>query len=187
MDSPRTLPVQSRNGQDSEDVAPRCLPGSPSTDRFARGRTRAAVSRASTGDQSTTRRISPMRQCAPARTLTSAALALLTVALAAGPAGATTSISACGSLTAFGETYNVTTDLTSCGVCLLVLNDRITINLQGHSITASCASETLLPDGVAGGGIDDSDGPRDAVTVKNGTIVGYEIGINLAATSRAQV
>jgi len=48
-------------------------------------------------------------------------------------------ISACGTLGTYGATYRLTTDLTSCGVCVVVANNQITIGLQGHSITAGTA------------------------------------------------
>ena len=39
----------------------------------------------------------------------------------------------------FGQTYNATADLHACGGdCLVVANNRITINLKGHSIIQDC-------------------------------------------------
>jgi hypothetical protein len=46
-------------------------------------------------------------------------------------------ISACQTLTDANTTYKLTTNLTTtdCSTCLRVVNNKITIDLQGHSIT----------------------------------------------------
>jgi hypothetical protein len=51
--------------------------------------------------------------------------------------------------------------LARCGDCLVVANNRITIDLQGHSITGQCASSA----GVTDGGL-----ARDLTVVKDGSI-----------------
>ena len=38
-----------------------------------------------------------------------------------------------------GETYNLTTDINSGPVCFVVLADRITLDLAGHTITGTVA------------------------------------------------
>src|SRR5262245_49326019 len=68
--------------------------------------------------------------------------AVLAVAIVTALAGAdrasaagTVAIDSCRALTDTNTTYKLTTDLTSCGDCLVVANNKITIDLQGHSIT----------------------------------------------------
>jgi hypothetical protein len=76
-------------------------------------------------------------------------------------------------------TYRVTQDLSSCNeTCLIVANDRITIDLQGHRIASDC------PDNF-GAGITDAGVARDSITVKNGTVSSYNFGfgIDLRASS----
>ena len=66
------------------------------------------------------------------------ALIMLT-AMTPSPAAAVMNIDGCQTLDKFGATYRVTQDLSSCDTaCLVVANDRITIDLQGHEITSDC-------------------------------------------------
>ena len=76
-------------------------------------------------------------------------------------------------------TYKLATDLTSCGDCLIVANNKITIDLQGHSITSTCPG--------SGWGITDQGRILDLITVKNGTVSGYEIGVFLSNSTRVSV
>ena len=70
------------------------------------------------------------------------ALITLTAMMAPAAAGVT-NIDASQTLDKFGETYRVTQSLSSCGDCLVVANDRITIDLQEQSIQSACpATET---------------------------------------------
>jgi hypothetical protein len=109
--------------------------------------------------------------------------AVLAVAIVTALAGADRAsagvISACQTLSDFNTVYKLDTDLTSCGDCLVVANNKITIDLQGHSITSTC------PGG--GWGITDLGGIFDLITVKNGTVSGYEIGVDLNDSTRVSV
>ena len=65
--------------------------------------------------------------------------ALITLTAMTAPAAAgVTNIDACQTLDKLGETYRVTQSLSSCGDCLVVANDRITIDLQEQSIQSAC-------------------------------------------------
>ena len=99
----------------------------------------------------------------------------------AGGASAAVSIAACGILNTFGQTYNATADLKACGGDFLVVaNNRITIDLQGHSIIQDCP--TPFGAGVTDGGI-----ARDLTVVKNGAITGFVFGIELDSSTRNEV
>jgi len=65
--------------------------------------------------------------------------------------------------------------LARCGDCLVVANNRITIDLQGHSITGQCASSA----GVTDGGL-----ARDLTVVKDGSIASIGVGVLLARSTR---
>src|SRR5262249_12059790 len=107
------------------------------------------------------------------------ALIMLT-SMTASTVAAVTNIDACQVLDKFGETYLATQDLSSCGTdCLVVANDRITIDLQGHQIFDDCVS--------FGAGITDAGIARDGITVKNGTASLYFFGIDLSASTRTTV
>jgi len=69
------------------------------------------------------------------------AIALVTTLAGADRASAAGAvlIDACQTLSDADTTYKLTTDLTSCGTSLVVAADNITIDLQGHSVTSSCA------------------------------------------------
>ena len=115
------------------------------------------------------------------RDLACAMVAALLTMVWVGGAAAAVSIAACGILDTFGQTYNATADLQACGGdCLVVANDRITINLQGHSITQTCP--TPFGAGVTDGGI-----ARDLTVVKNGAIIGFVFGIELDTSIRSEV
>ena len=105
---------------------------------------------------------------------TVAALAWVSVASAAGALN----ITSCQTLSTPNTVYKLTADLTSCGNCLVVANDRITIDLQGHSITGDCESSA----GVTDGGM-----ARDWTVVKNGSISSFAVGVRLASSTRNQV
>jgi len=100
------------------------------------------------------------------------ALIMLT-AMTASPAAAVVNIDACQTLDQFGETYRVTQDLSSCDACLIVANDRITIDLQGHQIAGGCPGDNF------GAGITDARVARDSITVKNGTVSFYDFGFDI--------
>ena len=94
-----------------------------------------------------------------------------------GDAAAVTSISTCQTLRKAGETYVLTANLASSGDCLLLAADRIIVDLKGHSLTG---------DGT-GAGIHEGDSARTLITVRNGTIQGFQYGIDLAASTRSEI
>src|SRR5262245_14013782 len=86
-------------------------------------------------------------------------------------------IDRCQRLSIPNTVYKLTKDLASTSRdCLIVAADRITIDLQGHSITNSGGT---LTSGITDQTIDPT---SDLVVVKNGTISGYSTGIFLAST-----
>lgn len=106
------------------------------------------------------------------------AIAILFASVGQAAAGAV-NISSCQFLTTPGTTYKLTTDLTSCGDCLAVLADRVTVDLQGHSITSTCED--------FGRAVTDLGVTRDVIVIKDGAISGYPEGINLGASMRVTV
>ena len=109
--------------------------------------------------------------------VTVATVAALIWASAASAAGAVY-ISSCQTLSTSNAVYKLTADLASCGDCLVVASNRITIDLQGHSITGDCESSA----GVTDGGI-----ARDWTVVKNGSIASFRVGVLLSSSTRSQV
>jgi hypothetical protein len=89
-------------------------------------------------------------------------------------------IDACQTLSVPNTTYKLTTDLTSCDTCLVVAANKITIDLQGHSIT-----NTGCPGSNAA--ISDQEFPFDVLTVKNGTVSNWFGGVFLSASTRVSV
>jgi parallel beta-helix repeat protein len=96
------------------------------------------------------------------------------------PAAAVTPVSACTDLTKAGETYILTTDISSGPVCFLVLADRITLDLAGHTITGP--STTL-----GSVGIWENNVPRTSTVVKNGRVTNFAFGIYLNFSSRSTI
>jgi hypothetical protein len=90
-----------------------------------------------------------------AAAMTVALVAALTWASVASAVGAV-NISSCQTLSTPNTVYKLTTNLTRCGDCLVVANNRITIDLQGHSIIGRCQHSA----GVTDGGIN-----RDSIVV----------------------
>ena len=78
-----------------------------------------------------------MRHCQLRRTALVTAMLLAVLASRADADGAV-NINTCQTLSTPNTVYKIIADLTSCGFCLIVAADRITIDLQGHSITSSC-------------------------------------------------
>lgn len=111
------------------------------------------------------------------------AMAAMVVAFAAVgwavDAAAVTPITSCPvTLTTAGETYVLSGYLMSEGTCLTVAADRITIDFRNHFI---------FGDGSTGAGVTDAGIPRNGILVKNGIIDSFEIGIDLAASTRSTV
>jgi hypothetical protein len=113
------------------------------------------------------------------RGLTLAAFAALGTMTCAASAGAATRINVCTDLSTFGETYVLAADLTSCGDCLVVTRNRITIDLAGYTIFAACYG--------VGAGVTDGGTAVQGTTVKNGTIKGFADGVLLANSTRNQI
>ena len=98
-------------------------------------------------------------------------VAALTWASVASAAGAV-NISSCQTLSTSNTVYKLTTNLTRCGDCLVVANNRITIDLQGHSIIGQCKNSAgVTDDGIA----------RDLTVVTNGSIASFAVGVLLAS------
>src|SRR5215471_10880118 len=95
-------------------------------------------------------------------------------------AGGVVNISTCQTLSGFNTVYRLIQDLTSCGDCLVVAADRITIDLQGHSITSGCADPGFAITAEAGSA-------RDLIVVKNGSVSGYAGGVALESSTRVSV
>ena len=116
-----------------------------------------------------------VRRLAAVTLALAAALTWLPAAHAAG----VINIDSCQFLTTPGTTYKLTTDLSSCGDCLAVLADRVTVDLQGHSITSTCED--------FGSAVTDFGVPRDLIVIKDGAISAYPIGIGLFVSTRVTV
>ena len=123
------------------------------------------------------------------RGLTLAAFAALGTMTCVASAGAATAITECMTLSTFSGAYVLANDLASCGgTCLEVANDRITIDLAGHTIAGPLdeRNQGLCSDAGVGAGITtDSGTARQVTTIKNGTITGFfGDGINLDLSTR---
>lgn len=115
------------------------------------------------------------------RGLTLAAFAGLGTMTCVASAGAATKIVACGPLNTPGATYVLDHDLSSCDSCLVVNANRITIDLATYAITGipgACADSAGVTDGRTA---------RQGTTVKNGTITGFTIGVDLGSSTRNQI
>ena len=89
-------------------------------------------------------------------------------------------IDACQTLSDANTTYKLTTDLTSCGDCLVVANNKITIDLQGHSITSTCGGRSVRPSPTTGRPPSTSSPSRTAPSA------GSTIGVALAVEHPGQ-
>jgi hypothetical protein len=75
-----------------------------------------------------------------------AAFAALGTMTCVASAGAAELIDSCGTLSTPGKVYALAQDLTSCGTCLVVSADRITIDLKDHTISRHCGgAEQVRP------------------------------------------
>jgi len=115
-----------------------------------------------------------------------ACTALVTMVWVSAAAAQVSLITACGKLDVFGKPYKVANDLHACGDCLVVANNRISIDLQGHSIVHKCVA-TDPPSPPAAAGITDGGIPRNGVVIFNGTISDFVFGIDLEASTRIEV
>jgi hypothetical protein len=116
------------------------------------------------------------------RGLTLAAFAALGTMICVASAGAAP-LSTCGTLKTLGGTYSLTMDLVSCETCLVVANDRITIDLAGHMISMppDCVGDVFTA------GVTDNGTARQGTTVKNGKIMGFDSGVFLLPSSRSLI
>jgi parallel beta-helix repeat protein len=119
-------------------------------------------------------------------TLAAVLPALATMTWVTGAAAVTT-VTTCGTLTKLGETYNLANDLTSCGTCLTVANNRITINLKNYFIIGDCDGGPTLAVADVAAGISDGGVARDLTTVRDGGIGGFDAGIDLTSSTRSTV
>jgi len=112
-----------------------------------------------------------------------AGMALVAMVWVSTAAAQVSFITACGKLDVFGKPYKVANDLHACGGdCLVVANNRISIDLQGHSIIQDCSPTVPAASGITDAGI-----PRDGIAIANGTVSGFVFGIDLEASTRIEV
>ena len=105
-----------------------------------------------------------------------AALALVTavaIAVIAGPAAAQAPSLACGDVVSHDVV--LTASLTGCSSGLVIGADDVTIDLNGHSIQGTAVEGSVGVEAVG----------RSDVTVRNGTIRGFAIGVQLVDTVRS--
>src|SRR5215510_3502177 len=88
-------------------------------------------------------------------------------------------ISTCQTLGTPNTVYKLTANLTSCGDCLIVGDDRITIDLQGHTISSTCPG--------TGAAITDQGVSYDLTTVRAANIDSFAVGVDLLAGTRSSV
>jgi len=140
------------------------------------------------GGEATVRRTHPAMSKGLARGLAVATFAALSAMSCVASAGVATKITSCGTLDTFGGTYVLTANLTSCDTCLVVANNRITIDLAGYTISGSCKARDCAGDDVLcqgpRAGVTEGGTPWLGTTVKNGTITGFDVGIDLALSTQ---
>jgi parallel beta-helix repeat protein len=124
----------------------------------------------------------PTRTVRRLTTVTLALAAALTWVSAAHAAG-TVNIDSCQTLSIPNTVYKLTANLVSCGDCLVVAADGITIDLQGHVIT----TPGCPPDGPPFAAITDLGLTHDRIVVRNGTVAGYSFGVGLGNSTRVSV
>jgi hypothetical protein len=101
----------------------------------------------------------------------------------AGIASAQVDIAACMIVNNSGS-YRLTSDLASADDCLTVSASNVTIDLNGFSITGNCHVVILR---CAGTAITDGGIARRGVTIRNGRLTNYVLGINLAASNAIRI
>ena len=111
--------------------------------------------------------------------------ALLTITWVTGASAQVIEIDTCQTLATFGATYKLTDNIFTCGDCLIVAANRITIDLQGFQIVQDIGC-------FAGAAITDGGVARKLTTVKNGAtfsddIGSFDYGLDLRASSRSEV
>src|SRR5215468_6624829 len=109
------------------------------------------------------------------------AIVLLAVMISVSTAhAAVVDITSCRTLGAPNTTYRLTQDIAvDCtDVCLHIVADRVTLDLQGHTVSTTCRFPTGLGIFVDG---------SDLAVVKNGTLSRFSVGVELGDTTRATV
>ena len=91
--------------------------------------------------------------------------------LSALPAGASTSVSACGTLSVAGN-YVLTKNLTSSGTCITITVEGVSLDMKKHSIKGNGT----------GDGISDGASHLDSMAIANGKISGFSVGIDLSTS-----
>ena len=87
-----------------------------------------------------------------------------------------TPLTSCGVISQPGS-YLVTRNLTAAGSCLGILADNVTIDLGGFILSGNGASDGILTD----------NSPHKDITVRNGTVTGFNRGIDLSQVEGAKV
>lgn len=109
------------------------------------------------------------------RILPATATVLVTAVLGtAAPASAQTALSACGALTK--GSYKLTRNLTTTGSCLTVVNNFVTIDLNGFTITGDGGRDDY---GIRTGAVTD----RTGIEIRNGTITNFGEAISLGSAT----
>ena len=76
------------------------------------------------------------------------ALAALAMLLAASTSRADTAVSACGTLSPAGN-YFLTKNLTSSGTCIVIGDQGVSFDMQGHTITGNGTGDGITDGGAA--------------------------------------
>ena len=103
-----------------------------------------------------------------ARRLTTALFATLLVVGLGGRASAQTAVSACQTLSVAGN-YFLTKNLKASGDCLVIAAANVAIDLKGKTIKGNGSGSGITDDGSA----------RDFAIIANGTVTGFNNGVNL--------
>src|SRR5215469_12931822 len=91
--------------------------------------------------------------------------------LSALPAGASTSVSACGTLSVAGN-YVLTKNLTSSGTCITITVEGVSLDMKKHSIKGNGT----------GDGISDGGHHLESMAIANGKLSNFSVGIDLSSS-----
>jgi parallel beta-helix repeat protein len=95
--------------------------------------------------------------------------------LAVAPAQASTKISSCPYTITASGTYDVTQDLSCSGTAITILGSKVDLHLNGHTLSGNGAGDGISVSGQAN------------VSIDNGTVLGFETGIDLQRTVDCKV
>lgn len=84
-------------------------------------------------------------------------------------------LASCQTLSSPNTTYKLIADLASSDDCLIVSANKVTIDLQGHSITGPGSTSSSS-------GITDLGETRDVIVIRNGTISQHATGISMVSS-----